>query len=137
MEVGAVQMAMSGNRDADIEKTMHLVRQAAQQGAKIVLPPELFEEGEAAPAPVANWQAALASEIASRLGHGEHRVLDEITPALRISSRICSKNRLGVPERRAISSIVSGSGAGFAASSARTSRAFNAYFIFCVIMNKP
>ena len=45
------------------------------------LPPELFEEGEAAPAPVANWQAALASEIASRLGHGEHRVLDEITPA--------------------------------------------------------
>ncbi len=43
MNVGAVQMAMSGNRDADIAKAMALVRQAAQQGAKIVLPPELFE----------------------------------------------------------------------------------------------
>ncbi len=45
------------------------------------LPPELFEEGETAPAPATSWQAALAHEIACRLGHGEHRVLDEITPA--------------------------------------------------------
>jgi len=43
LQVGAVQMAMSGNRDADIAKAMGLVRQAAQQGAKVVLPPELFE----------------------------------------------------------------------------------------------
>ncbi len=43
MQVGAVQMAMSGNRDADIEKAMGLVRQAAARGAKIILPPELFE----------------------------------------------------------------------------------------------
>ncbi len=43
MQVGAVQMAMSGARDADIAKAMRLVREAAAQGAKVVLPPELFE----------------------------------------------------------------------------------------------
>ena len=76
MEVGAVQMAMSGNRDADIEKTMHLVRQAAQQGAKIVLPPELFEghyfcteqdEGRfASAAPVASHPAVEAAREVAR-----------------------------------------------------------------------
>ena len=43
LEVGAVQMAMSGKRDADIEKAMKLVREAAAKGARVVLPPELFE----------------------------------------------------------------------------------------------
>lgn len=43
LEVGAVQMAMSGQRDADIAKAMQLVRAAAARGAKLVLPPELFE----------------------------------------------------------------------------------------------
>ena len=43
LQVGAVQMAMSGNRDADIDKAMGLVREAAAQGAHVVLPPELFE----------------------------------------------------------------------------------------------
>jgi len=43
MKVGAVQMAMSGRRDDDIASAMRLVRQAAAEGAKIVLPPELFE----------------------------------------------------------------------------------------------
>jgi len=43
LQVGAVQMAMSGNRDADIARAMALVREAAQQGARVVLPPELFE----------------------------------------------------------------------------------------------
>ena len=62
--------------------------------------------------------------------------VDAMTPAFRTSSRICSRNRFGVPERRAISSMVNASGAGFAASSARASRAFRAYFIFCVIMPK-
>jgi N-carbamoylputrescine amidase len=39
LNVGAVQMAMSGNRDADIETAMRLVAKRA----KVVLPPELFE----------------------------------------------------------------------------------------------
>ena len=43
MQVGAVQMAMSGNRDADVARAMQLVREAAAKGARIVLPPELFE----------------------------------------------------------------------------------------------
>ncbi len=43
MKVGAVQMAMTGNRDADIAKAMQAVRDAAAKGAQIVLPPELFE----------------------------------------------------------------------------------------------
>lgn len=43
LNVGAVQMAMSGKRDADIETAMRLVREAAANGAKVVLPPELFE----------------------------------------------------------------------------------------------
>ena len=43
IEVGAVQMAMSGRRDADIEKAMTLVRAAAAKGARVILPPELFE----------------------------------------------------------------------------------------------
>ena len=43
IEVGAVQMAMSGRRHADIEKAMTLVRAAAAKGARVILPPELFE----------------------------------------------------------------------------------------------
>jgi N-carbamoylputrescine amidase len=43
LNVGAVQMAMSGKRDDDIATAMRLVREAAAQGAKVVLPPELFE----------------------------------------------------------------------------------------------
>ncbi len=43
MKVAAVQMAMTGKRDADIATAMHLVREAASQGATIILPPELFE----------------------------------------------------------------------------------------------
>ena len=43
MHVGAVQMAMSGHRDADIKRAMELVGEAAEAGAQIVLPPELFE----------------------------------------------------------------------------------------------
>ena len=43
LNVGAVQMAMSGRRDDDIAKAMGLVRQAAGEGAKVILPPELFE----------------------------------------------------------------------------------------------
>jgi N-carbamoylputrescine amidase len=43
LHVGAVQMAMTGARDADIATAMRLVGDAAGKGAKIVLPPELFE----------------------------------------------------------------------------------------------
>jgi N-carbamoylputrescine amidase len=43
LNVGAVQMAMSGRRDDDIARAMKLVREAASKGAKVVLPPELFE----------------------------------------------------------------------------------------------
>jgi N-carbamoylputrescine amidase len=43
IHVGAVQMAMSGNRDQDIARAMQLVREAAAKGAQVVLPPELFE----------------------------------------------------------------------------------------------
>ncbi len=43
LNVGAVQMAMSGRRDDDIAKAMRLVREAAAKGAKVILPPELFE----------------------------------------------------------------------------------------------
>lgn len=45
------------------------------------LPPEMNEEGEHTPAANGNWQSALAIEISSRLSRGEHRLLDEITPA--------------------------------------------------------
>jgi len=43
LRVGAVQMAMSGDRAADIEKAAWLVREAASAGAEVILPPELFE----------------------------------------------------------------------------------------------
>ncbi len=43
LHVGAIQMAMSGRRDRDIETAMRLVREAAGRGAKVVLAPELFE----------------------------------------------------------------------------------------------
>ena len=43
LNVGLVQMAMSGRRDDDIAHAMALVRQAAAQGARVILPPELFE----------------------------------------------------------------------------------------------
>ncbi len=43
LNVGAIQMAMSGRRDADIAKAMRLVRAAAAEGAKVILPPELFD----------------------------------------------------------------------------------------------
>lgn len=43
LNVGAVQMAMSGRRDDDIATAMRLVREAASKGAKVILPPELFE----------------------------------------------------------------------------------------------
>ncbi len=41
--VSAVQMAMSSSREENIEKAEAFVRQAASQGADIVLLPELFE----------------------------------------------------------------------------------------------
>lgn len=45
------------------------------------LPPELLNQGSS-PAPVAgSWQLALAQEISNRLGRGEHRLLDDITPS--------------------------------------------------------
>lgn len=43
MHVAAVQMAMSGQRDADIAKAMAHAREAAALGARIVLLPELFD----------------------------------------------------------------------------------------------
>lgn len=43
ISVGAVQMSMSNDRDKDIATAANLVAEAAQRGAKIVLPPELFE----------------------------------------------------------------------------------------------
>jgi N-carbamoylputrescine amidase len=43
LTVGAVQMAMSGRRDADIATAARLVRRAAADGARVVLPPELFD----------------------------------------------------------------------------------------------
>lgn len=45
------------------------------------LPPELTEDSGTVAAPAGNWLAALATEISGRLARGEHRVLDEITPA--------------------------------------------------------
>jgi N-carbamoylputrescine amidase len=41
--VGAVQMAMSGDEREDIARAAALVEEAAERGATIVLPPELFE----------------------------------------------------------------------------------------------
>jgi N-carbamoylputrescine amidase len=43
LTVAAVQMAMSGEQDRDIAHAMDLVRKAARAGAKVVLPPELFD----------------------------------------------------------------------------------------------
>ncbi|MGB6019804.1 MAG: N-carbamoylputrescine amidase [Sulfurimonadaceae bacterium] len=43
VKVAAVQMAMSDNREANIAKAEALVREAAANGAKIILLPELFE----------------------------------------------------------------------------------------------
>ncbi len=40
--VGAVQMAMSGEEASDIAKAVRLVEAAADRGAGVVLPPELF-----------------------------------------------------------------------------------------------
>lgn len=43
IHVGAVQMAMTNNRDTDIARAATLVREAAGKGAQIILPPELFD----------------------------------------------------------------------------------------------
>lgn len=43
IHVGAVQMAMTNNRDADIARAALLVRRAAADGANVILPPELFD----------------------------------------------------------------------------------------------
>lgn len=43
IHVAAVQMAMSGQRDADIARAMQLATEAANSGARIVLLPELFD----------------------------------------------------------------------------------------------
>ena len=43
MHVAALQLALSDDIDANIEAVSILVREAAQHGAKIILPPELFE----------------------------------------------------------------------------------------------
>ena len=40
--LGVLQAAFSDNLDANIEKVSSLVRQAAQRGAELILPPELF-----------------------------------------------------------------------------------------------
>ena len=43
MHVAALQLALSDDLDANIASVSALVRQAAAKGAKIILPPELFE----------------------------------------------------------------------------------------------
>ena len=43
MHVAALQLALSDDIDANIASVSALVRQAATKGAKIILPPELFE----------------------------------------------------------------------------------------------
>ena len=43
MHVAALQLALSDDLDANIASISALVRQAAAKGAKIILPPELFE----------------------------------------------------------------------------------------------
>jgi N-carbamoylputrescine amidase len=43
LTVAAIQMAFTGNRDADIAATAAQVRKAAGQGAQVILPSELFE----------------------------------------------------------------------------------------------
>ncbi|WP_448585180.1 nitrilase-related carbon-nitrogen hydrolase [Thermaurantiacus sp.] len=43
LKVAAIQMAFSGNRDHDIARTAERVREAAERGAQVVLPSELFE----------------------------------------------------------------------------------------------
>jgi len=43
VKVAAIQMAMSGNKESNIVKAESLVREAAQNGAQVILLPELFE----------------------------------------------------------------------------------------------
>lgn len=43
VKVAALQASYSNDMNANIEKTMRLVREAAQQGAQIILPSELFQ----------------------------------------------------------------------------------------------
>ena len=43
LRVGAVQMACSPDRDDNVRRAEALVRQAAGQGARLILLPELFE----------------------------------------------------------------------------------------------
>ncbi len=43
LKVSAIQMSMSKDKNSNISKAISLVRQSAQNGAKIILLPELFE----------------------------------------------------------------------------------------------
>ena len=43
VKVSAVQMSMSEDKALNVQKAEQLVREAAQNGAKIILLPELFE----------------------------------------------------------------------------------------------
>ena len=42
-KIAAIQMAFSHDTQANIERTSHWVEQAAQQGANVILPSEVFE----------------------------------------------------------------------------------------------
>ena len=43
MNVAALQLPLGGDIDTNIARVSELVREAAGKGAKIILPPELFE----------------------------------------------------------------------------------------------
>ena len=43
LNVAAIQMSMSANKKANIDKAIKMVKEAASNGAKIILLPELFE----------------------------------------------------------------------------------------------
>ena len=43
VHVAALQLALGGSEQSNIARVSALVRDAAGQGAKIILPPELFE----------------------------------------------------------------------------------------------
>ncbi|MEM6731051.1 MAG: hypothetical protein AAF658_05820, partial [Myxococcota bacterium] len=44
LRVAAIQCSLGDSRDTNVERVVGHIREAAKQGAQVVLPPELFEE---------------------------------------------------------------------------------------------
>lgn len=83
LRISAVQMSMTDVPAENIEKASHLVRQAAEKGAQVILLPELFE-GHYFPQEIDDKHFARATSVAEN-------------PAIRALSPLCKELGVALP----------------------------------------